>query len=164
MFKKILLVLVCLTASNVWSKSLDEIKSRYDNLTPDKKEMFKKTFEDDGWLELSKSNDSISYYNYHYVKVNNPNVATAWIKSVITDDIEKDGMTVGDYTMNSFQFDCRNETISLLATHSYNVKTRKLINSNTISVSNRSADTVIPESVGAIQLKRICFISHIKLN
>lgn len=162
MLNKILFILLCILSSNIWAINLDELKLQYNNFSQETKQMFKDSLKDDGWLSLSTSFDSEMYYNPNYIKYKSSDVATVWLKDVITNDSVKDGMTIGDYKMQQVEYDCRNETVTLLQTNTYNGKSGKVIKSSIYPNYSRKVHSIIPESVGASQLKTICFIHHVK--
>lgn len=79
----------------------------------------------------------------------------AWIKSAIQNDLTKDGMTVGDYTMMLYWADCNAKTIGLKAATPYK-NDGKVIPNKSFSTSYVSMKDIIPDTIGEGILDSIC--------
>lgn len=95
--------------------------------------------------------NSISQVNeYSYQKYKK-----AWIKNVIKNDLSKDGMTVGDYSMMLYWADCNTRTLGLKTSTSYK-SNGKVIPNYSFSNSYVSMQDVIPETIGEGIIDAIC--------
>lgn len=105
------------------------------------------------WFELSSDNERRHLVSLNYMNPIQPsytsNPATEieiWVKSVIHNDLTKDGMTVGDYAMTLYKLNCKNQQMGLKQYATYTSQGKNL-NSHTLSYINMTSP--IPETVGA---------------
>ena len=111
------------------------------------------------WIVASKSDQAITYldmnsisqvkeYSYsHYKK--------AWFKQVIYNDLEKDGMSVGDYTISLDWIDCSGNSSGTKQRISYK-KNGQIIPNSSRSTSYVNMTEVIPGTVGESMLEAVC--------
>jgi len=163
MFKKLLVLSLGLTIfSNVWADDLEEAKARYNHMSLEEQETLKKSFRAKGWNFISSGGGEFeSYVHYDYVKpLANGNVE-AWLKVVVINDLTKDGLSLGDYTMELVQYNCNNRTLKTISYTDYSNKTGKVINTYTFP-SYKDFQAVIPETVGESRLEGACLMNYIK--
>ena len=165
MFKKIfILCLGVASFSNVWAddvEDIEEVKALYDNLSAEDKEEFKKRFRANGWMDASSGREYQSYMHYDYVKPLPYGKVEVWLKSVVINDLTKDGLSLGDYSMELVQYNCNDRTSKNISYTDYSKTTGKVINSYTYPTYD-NFKAVIPESVGESRLEGACLINHIK--
>lgn len=101
------------------------------------------------WLEMGRTGE----YNYfiNVPSVKNINVygkpmIQAWIKMVIYNDITKDGLTVGDYSLLLYQINCQDETIGLKSSTDYKNNGKTL--GRSFDKTYVEMKDVIPNSIG----------------
>lgn len=115
------------------------------------------------WVEAGQTDEAKYFINYQSIKevsVYGVTMTQAWIKMVIYNDISKDGLSKGDYSMMLEQMDCSNETMGLKAITNYKKNGRVIGNSN--SRSYTPMNEVIPGSVGQDILKLSCIAIEYK--
>ncbi|MGE8646248.1 surface-adhesin E family protein [Acinetobacter vivianii] len=163
-FKK-LLILSLSSMSTIAAANLDvkAWKENYIQLDDEKRQEVKETLSSKGWLSVSASKEFEAYINFNYVEVLSNGLTQAWIKNVVINDISKDGLGLGDYTMYLYQFNCQNKTSKMLSYTDYDVKTGLSKKSYTYP-SYGQMKPVIPDSVGETQLEVACFVTYVKNN
>lgn len=114
------------------------------------------------WLYLFSS-DTKKYYadleSFERVNSYNENLIKAWFKLEIFNDIEKDGMGVGDETLVLYNFDCKNKKMGF--TQVINYKNNKPLG-NSYNASSAIMKDIIPDTIGAESLNRACSIYRIQ--
>ncbi len=114
------------------------------------------------WLYLFSS-DTKKYYadleSFERVNSYNENLIKAWFKLEIFNDIEKDGMGVGDETLVLYNFDCKNKKMGF--TQVINYKKNKPLG-NSYNASSAIMKDIIPDTIGAESLNRACSIYRIQ--
>lgn len=162
MLKKLLVLsLGFASVSNVWADDASALYSQYDALSEEGKAYVKQQMKNDGWIGVSSGGDFQSNMSYDYVKTLSSGRIEAWIKSVVVNDLTKDGLSLGDYSMELFQFDCNDRTSKQISYTDYNKKSGTVIRSYTYPTYGQFK-AVIPGSVGEARLENACFIGYIK--
>lgn len=115
-------------------------------------------FAADDWVEIGTGNEDIFYMSKSYMKPVKSYAGSsikieAWVKSVIYNDIVKDGRSVGDYTQTLFEFDCTSETIKPIQNVNYN-KNGSVQNS--YESPYPKASRVVPNTHGETWLNIAC--------
>jgi hypothetical protein len=118
------------------------------------------------WLEITQSDEKKYYISPEHT---NPisragTQATElemWVKSVIYNDLTKDGMTINDYQMLLYKIDCRNREFGIKQGVNYNAKGKMLDSNSTNTVTMNRA---IPETIGASIVSSGCTILDILNN
>ena len=111
------------------------------------------------WVLASKSNENITYVDINSISQVREYAYThykkAWFKQVIYNDISKDGMTVGDYTMSLDWFDCSGDSSGTKQIVSYK-KNGQIVPNSSRSRSYVNMTDVIPGTVGESMLQAVC--------
>lgn len=162
MFKKLLVLSLGLTVFfNVWAEDLEESKAKYNSFDEEGKAEIRKNIKESGWIKEFTGQEFDYYVHYDYVKTQSYGLIEAWIKQVVVNDLTKDGLSLGDYSMLQYRFNCNDGTYKLASYTQYNNKTGKVINSYTYP-SYDTFKSVVPETVGEALLKSTCLINHVK--
>ncbi|WP_151707701.1 surface-adhesin E family protein [Acinetobacter junii] len=110
------------------------------------------------WLYLFSSDTKKYYVDVESVeKVNefNDNLIKAWFKLEIFNDIEKDGLGVGDKTLILNNFDCKNKKIGFTQIINYK---NNIPFGDSYNMPSAIMKDIIPDSTGAESLSRACYI------
>lgn len=163
--KKILISFVALIAfSNVWALDLEDIektKVSYSALDEEAKSGLKKSLRESGWTVIGTGNEFKAFMHYDFIKPISDEITEAWVKYVVINDISKDGLSLGDFSMYLIRYNCADQTYKTISTTDYNQKNGKLINSNTFP-STDSYKAVVPDTLVAKQIRDVCFVQYIK--
>ncbi|EXB27097.1 hypothetical protein J537_1000 [Acinetobacter baumannii 1437282] len=114
------------------------------------------------WLHLFNTEAEAYYLDLESLKpVNrfNKDLSKGWVKIEIIKDIEKDGMTVGDYGLTLWNFDCDTNKLGLVQAIRY--KNGKSLGTS-FNISVPTMRDAIPDTVGEDLLSRACSISKIQ--
>lgn len=103
-----------------------------------------KTKQDTVWLDLDSIADA---------GVNGKYYKKAWVKYKIYNDVVKDNLTIGDYTMLLYHIDCFNKKMGNAMILNY--KNNNLYG-NTQSFNFPNMDDVVPDTVGETIFNRVC--------
>lgn len=164
MFKKI--IFLCLSLSSISTiaapnQNIKTWKDNYINLDEIGKEEIKETLSSKGWLAVSLSREFETYINFNYVEPLGSGLTQAWLKHVVVNDLSKDGLALGDYTMVLSQFNCKNKTEKSVSYTDYDAKTGVSKRSYTYP-SYTEMKPPVPDSVGESQLESVCFFSYVR--
>lgn len=119
----------------------------------------------DNWIDLTQSNEENFYFNLpsvHEVKEYNNTYVEAWIKAVIYNDLTKDGLSIGDYTMIRFRFDCNKQMMGLISRTKY--KKSGDVFEPSYTPTYIKLDHVIPDSIGSTLIFAACYANEVKQN
>lgn len=155
----IILSLGVMCMSSALANKYDDMKQDLINLSPEGKDYIKNESIKAGWLRVASSAEFETYVNYNYVETSSYDITKAWVKRVVSNDISKDGLALGDYVMVQTIYNCKDKTYKDLYYASYNHKNGQVINSSTLY---KSYESPVPESVGEAQLDSVCFYKFIK--
>ena len=115
-------------------------------------------FAESDWTALGSDDETVFGADRNSIaKINQypyTNYKKIWTKSVIYNDLTKDGLTVGDYTLLLFWVDCSNQTIGTKAITQY--KSNGKVFGESYNTSNVSMSDVVPNSRGAAILDLVC--------
>lgn len=164
MFKKLLVLFLSLSSISTIAASNPNIKTwkdNYINLDEIGKEEIKETLSSKGWLTVSLSREFETYINFNHVEPLPNGLTQAWLKHVVVNDLSKDGLALGDYTMVLSQFNCKNKTEKSVSYTDYDAKTGLSKRSYTYP-SYTEMEPPVPDSVGESQLESVCFFSYVK--
>lgn len=106
------------------------------------------------WIKVYKTSEYYMYLsNDHIIETNeNLKYVDFWVKSIIHTDLTKDGLSVGDHTMNKWSGKCKTKEMGLVAINTY--KNNKILDSH---VSNYpSFEPAIPDTAGEVLLEIAC--------
>ncbi|MFW6699360.1 surface-adhesin E family protein [Acinetobacter baumannii] len=145
--------------SSALANKYDEMKQDFINLSPEGQAYIKNESSKSGWLRVASSTEYETYINYNYVEASNYDITKAWTKRIVSNDISKDGLALGDYLMIHTSYNCKDKTYKDLSYAAYNHKNGQVIRSSTLY---KNYESPIPESVGETQLESICFYKFIK--
>ena len=110
----------------------------------------------DNWINIGKTDESNYYINFKSIEdaydYNNTYVK-AWIKSVIYNDITKDGLSVGDNTMVLYYSNCSKNQLGVKTLISY--KNNKPFGPQINNTYPNMRD-VIPETMGQLIFDYSC--------
>lgn len=159
----LLLGLLC-SCSHSWAEDYEYLKSNYENFSQEAKIRAKENTKALGWTQVSISNEFKSYINYNYVNPKPYGITEVWIKHVVINDISKDGLGLGDYTMVMNQYNCSDKTYKNISYTDYSSKTGNVIDSYTYPSYSTQFKSVIPDTVGESQLNAVCLFSYMKSN
>ncbi|MEI1702487.1 surface-adhesin E family protein [Acinetobacter baumannii] len=167
MFKFFLILGLGLSSFSVLGNSntletWDDLKNNYINAEEDTKTQIKRAAASKGWVSVSKSNEFQAFVNFNHVEQITNEIVQAWVKNVVINDVTKDGLNIGDYSMYLVRYDCSNKTYKNISYTDYKAKTGTVLDSYTFT--NTNFKPIIPESVGESQFDLICFFNFIKNN
>lgn len=164
MLNKILsLLLISIFFNQSASADIDNFKRKYAELNKEEKEEIISEFKRAGWWRETSSDENDIYINFKYIKPLPYDQVEAWVKYVVYNDIKKDGLAIGDYTMFLNKYNCSNRTVTSISYAEYNNKTGNLLKAYTYP-SYTSARNIIPETIGESILDAVCLLTHIKRN
>ena len=104
---------------------------------------------DEHRIELDlESIKKISSSPYGYDK----SITQFWIKKTVINDLTKDGLGMGDYSLNLFHINCSNDTLGLKSGIKY--KNNKALDSYTESYVKMQP--IVPETVGYSYYTVVC--------
>lgn len=111
------------------------------------------------WVIASKSNEYVTYLDINSIsqvkEYSYTQFKKAWFKQVIYNDLSKDGMSVGDYTMTLDWLDCAGNSSGTKQSVSYK-KNGEVIPNSSRSTSYVNMTEVIPGTVGESMLEAVC--------
>lgn len=110
----------------------------------------------DDWFKINETDESRFYINIPSISETNylgKNVVKAWIKDLIYNDLTKDGLSVGDYTMTLSYSNCDDKTVGIKSQTQY--KAGKVFG-NQINNSYVTMKDVIPNTIGESILAYSC--------
>ena len=114
------------------------------------------------WMYVFSS-DTEKYYadleSFEKVNSYNDDLIKGWFKLEIFNDIEKDGLGVGDKTLVMYNFDCKFKKLGIAQGTRY--KNNKPFGTS-LSDPNPNMKYVIPDSIGAEILRQACSICRIQ--
>ena len=84
-----------------------------------------------------------------------------WVKSIVYNDLTKDGQSVGDYSMQNFSGKCNSRETAFFAFTDYYNDGRVL---RSDSRSYASYSVAVPESVGEFLLLAACAVVEVRRN
>ena len=116
----------------------------------------------DDWFLMGSTQESRYYINMPSISESTEygkTIVKSWIKIQIYNDLTKDGLSVGDYSLMLYQVNCNENTIGLKTSTSY--KAGKPYGSQ-INKSFVQMNDVIPESIGQDILAYTCEGNKIK--
>lgn len=165
MFKKLWLVGLpfFLFSQNIFANTKYNF-DEYEALEYEERLEFKKFLINQGWFYSTNSTEKNAYINYNHIKLMPNNKVEAWVKYIIFNDLTKDGMTVGDYTMTLSMYDCTAETYKNISSIDYQKKTGKVLNTYKVPSYKSEYESVIPDTVGETVLNDVCSFAYIKQN
>lgn len=120
------------------------------------------TFASDDWFLMGNTKESKYYINMPSISETREygkTIVKSWIKIQIFNDLTKDGLSVGDYTLMLYQVNCNENTIGVKTSTSY--KDGKPYGSQ-INKTYVQMNDVIPESIGQSILAYSCEGNSIK--
>lgn len=144
-------------------ETYDDLKDQYLTLDDEAKTRIKKATSVKGWISVSRSNEFEALINFNYVEPLSNGGVQAWVKNVVINDVTKDGLSLGDYSMYLAKYDCSNRTYKNISYTDYNSKTGAILDSYTFP-AYQGFKPVIPDSVGESQFNSVCFFSFLKQN
>ena len=112
------------------------------------------------WVEITRTNEKKYYLNNTYIK-DNSDIVQYWVKSIIYNDLTKDGQSVGDYSMQNFSGKCNSRETAFFAFTDYYNDGRVL---RSDSRSYASYSVAVPESVGEFLLLAACAVVEVRRN
>ena len=101
------------------------------------------------WLEMGRTDEFNYFINVPSVKninVYGKPIIQAWIKMEIYNDITKDGLSVGDYSLLLYHINCEDETIGLKSSTDYKSNGKTL--GRSLNYTSVEMKDVIPNSIG----------------
>lgn len=111
---------------------------------------------EENWINIGKTDESNFYINFKSIEeaydYNNTYVKS-WIKSVIYNDITKDGLSVGDITMTLYYSNCSKNQLGVKTLIAY--KNNKPFGSQ-INNTHPDMRDVIPETMGKLIFDYSC--------
>lgn len=113
-------------------------------------------FANEEWFEMGRTDESRYYLNVPSVKETNvygKSVVQSWVKMVIFNDISKDGLSVGDYSMLLYQSNCDEETLGIKSITDYK---KDRVFGRPTSNSYVQMKDVLPNSIGKAILEYSC--------
>ncbi|MBJ8506551.1 hypothetical protein I6M96_16295 [Acinetobacter seifertii] len=108
------------------------------------------------WYKINETDESKYYINLPSISETNiygRKVVKAWVKDLIYNDLTKDGLSVGDYTMSLFYSNCDDSTLGIKSLTQY--KNGKVFG-NQLNNSYVNMKDVIPNSIGESILNYSC--------
>lgn len=171
MFKKLWLVglLFALVLQNSFANLIPtrsstfstDVTRDYDNFSPDSKLEAKELFTSSGWMEVTYSNGKSYRVDANHIRNTSSGKITGWLKTIIIEDIIKDGFALGDYTMTHIEIDCDDQKFRVLSTTNYqNSKKTETISSSPYS----SMVSIIPDSLGYEFMIPMCEMNYMLNN
>ena len=112
------------------------------------------------WVEITRTNEKKYYLNNTYIK-DNSDIVQYWVKSIIYNDLTKDGQSVGDHSMHNFLGKCNSRETALFAFTDYYNDGRVLKSDST---SYASYSVAVPESLGESLLLAACAVVEVRRN
>lgn len=110
----------------------------------------------ESWVFVGETDESKYYIDSDRIQTINEygkNYQKIWVKELIYNDITKDGLTVGDYYLQLFQIDCKNQMFGMKVFASYKNNGHKIESEHLNRVSMRDA---IPGSIGDSVVQYAC--------
>ena len=106
------------------------------------------------WVEVTHTNERKFYLNGTYIKDNSDTVQY-WVKSIIYNDLTKDGQSVGDFSMYNLSGKCNSRETALFAVTDYYNDGRAF---RSDSIPYASYSVAVPASVGESLLLMACAV------
>ncbi|MBJ9481156.1 surface-adhesin E family protein [Acinetobacter baumannii] len=110
----------------------------------------------DDWFKINETDESKYYINIPSIAATNSygkNVVKAWVKDLIYNDLTKDGLSVGDYSMILFYSNCNDNTVGIKSQTHY--KNGKIFGTQ-LNNSYVNMRDVIPNTIGESILAYSC--------
>ncbi|MEN8321127.1 hypothetical protein [Acinetobacter junii] len=102
----------------------------------------------DDWYPIATTDESKFFINVQNISESREygkTIVKSWIKMQIFNDITKDGLSVGDYSLMLYHSNCEDNTVGMKSLTSY--KNGKLFG-NGVNKSYVQMNDAIPESIG----------------
>lgn len=110
------------------------------------------------WVHIGSSNEHIFAIDHNSISQVSQypytNYKKAWVKSVIYNDVTKDGMTVKDYSMVLYWANCQGQAIGTKSITDY--KSNGSVYGRSYTPSYVDMKDVVPDSIGSSILDAIC--------
>lgn len=117
------------------------------------------SFANSNWKVVGKTNEQIIGLDLNSISnvadFSYKNYKKVWVKNLIINDLTKDGMTIGDYTMILQWVSCGEKTIGYKSSTAYK-KDGTVINNLSNSVSYVKMADVIPGTIGELVVDATC--------
>ncbi|MBJ8421915.1 surface-adhesin E family protein [Acinetobacter bereziniae] len=108
------------------------------------------------WVLIGKSHQDKTYLNVKSLKISNiygQSYLKAWVKFEIYNDVVKDGLSLGDYTLVLYQIDCNQQKIGEVSVVNYK---NKMVYGKTKDVAFPNMTDIVPGTVGETILDTSC--------
>lgn len=162
MLKNILLLGLICSSINLANASSDTLLEKFNQLSEEDKKSFKVYLNVKEWINVGESTGDNFDLNYKYLKTKPYGIIETWIRATVINDIVEDGLSVGDYTMFLYNFNCSESSTKVLSYTNYK-KSGKNFESGTKPIYT-GFRPVIPGSIGESLLSSACDYNAIKNN